>query len=214
LTACSASQRGQSDAEMTNSIARNKHSMQLAAGLLEGLFDGAQRASAPQQVKHNVAQASSSRARGYSALATGILRTLCQARGLPCTGPRSELLKMLERPACTFAKEVAASKRPLNSRGHNRNQKWKNEEVSEGGQQQNGRQRVCGGFVEEASKLAASSPDNVAKVLQDAERLAQQVADVQREFQQRSRLALERSTEASALLDDIAGVSLQIQKRP
>eukprot|EP00747_Dinoflagellata_sp_TGD_P097803 gnl/TRDRNA2_/TRDRNA2_167246_c0_seq1.p1 gnl/TRDRNA2_/TRDRNA2_167246_c0~~gnl/TRDRNA2_/TRDRNA2_167246_c0_seq1.p1 ORF type:complete len:880 (+),score=170.90 gnl/TRDRNA2_/TRDRNA2_167246_c0_seq1:233-2641(+) len=167
-----------------------------AANLLKQLFHGSDSAQSGP-----ASQLSKPRQRGYSALATCTLRSLCRARGLPSNGERSELLRHLDAPLMPVVPPTLPAGPPPS--------------------QPQGRKKAAAGAVEAvrsgtaaaATVKAAGPRDAVSRVLQDAARLAREVADVQRAFQQTKRAVDEGSSKVNGLLDSIAGAAASPRKR-
>eukprot|EP00928_Gymnodinium_smaydae_P018350 TRINITY_DN16990_c0_g2_i3.p1 TRINITY_DN16990_c0_g2~~TRINITY_DN16990_c0_g2_i3.p1 ORF type:complete len:957 (+),score=258.99 TRINITY_DN16990_c0_g2_i3:70-2871(+) len=171
--------------------------------------------------------------RGYSALATGTLRALCKARGLPASGERTELLAQLAPPPAAVPAAVAApgvtvaasaaQARPSRSTAaaaaapaHAPAAPPAAVAASAAMAETKfapsaavaafARSGGGGGVGGKGAGAGEGGKDPaVSKVLMDAARLAKEVAEVQRQFRESKRSVLDSSSRADALLDDISG---------
>eukprot|EP00930_Biecheleria_cincta_P026782 TRINITY_DN18837_c0_g1_i1.p1 TRINITY_DN18837_c0_g1~~TRINITY_DN18837_c0_g1_i1.p1 ORF type:complete len:726 (-),score=148.65 TRINITY_DN18837_c0_g1_i1:111-2288(-) len=152
--------------------------------------------------------------RGYGALPTGMLQALCKVRGLPPTADRQKLIASLEgQSAGTAAASAKVSVRnqpkqtkatvpvsqPAQSKAlsqvpaHNQSALPKAAAPS-----------LPAHHHQSSSEAKKAPQDAVGRVLQEASRLAREVAEVQRQFRESKRATSARSGEADALLRDIA----------
>eukprot|EP00931_Biecheleriopsis_adriatica_P023598 TRINITY_DN14872_c0_g1_i2.p1 TRINITY_DN14872_c0_g1~~TRINITY_DN14872_c0_g1_i2.p1 ORF type:complete len:819 (-),score=197.96 TRINITY_DN14872_c0_g1_i2:38-2494(-) len=139
--------------------------------------------------------------RGYGALPTGTLQALCKARGLPSSGERDELLARIEAAAQA---PKASSRRPEQPQKPSTAAKPQASTVRHQGSAGSGGQSGSGRATSKAISAPVQPPqDAVARVLQEAARLAKEVADVQRQFKESKKSVETRSSEVDALLQDI-----------
>lgn len=195
------------------------------------------------------------RARGYAALATGTLRTLCKARGLASAGSREELIAQLTTPAPASAAPPAPRRAPRTAlavravapaaapvarwtdaeRGQTRasarlammaRQPQMTKRTASASSVQppdigptvsvaaaalraRDRRAQAAAAAElsgagAGGEAAQEGPEAaILRVLEDAARLAREVAEVQRQFRDSEHHALARGCEAGAFLDDI-----------
>lgn len=210
-----------------DSVTRNRRVLPNATQRLRQLFAGSAACACidANGSAANVSVASAQpHARGYAALNTETLKALCRARGLPTQRDRQELLQQIQAPVSLHPKVTAAlcphrvaprSGAQQQHRKASRCSRRTHTATTAAQPMQMADTARIGAMLHRDSAGGIGGPvsgrpaDSVAKVVEEAARLAQEVADVQRQFRESKRAVDVRASEAAALLDDISKVGRQ-----